>query len=133
MQAEQDRAGAFVAIEDRPASMLELASRRAPGTDDPHGPTAELVSIVLRDSAKLQEEDARYAAGRGFSKHRRPKPLYDLDDVERTLPLFTVVDFDTEVDVADGISARLPTAGHILGSTSPVVTVNGALPWGREG
>jgi len=88
--------------------------------------TAALAEIVLRDSAKLQEEDARYAAGRGFSKHRRPKPLYDIDDVERTLPLFTVVDFDTEVAVADGISARLPTAGHILGSTSPVVTVNGA-------
>jgi metallo-beta-lactamase family protein len=86
--------------------------------------TAALAEIVLRDSAKLQMEDAKYAASRGFSKHRPPKPLYDGDDVERTLPLFTVVDFDTEVPVADGIVARLQPAGHILGSTSPVITAH---------
>lgn len=83
--------------------------------------TALLAEIVLRDSAKLQEEDAKYAASRGFSKHRRPKPLYDADDVERTLPLFTITEFDSEVEVADGITARLRPAGHILGSTSPVI------------
>jgi len=87
--------------------------------------TAALAEIVLRDSAKLQEEDAKYAASRGFSKHRPPKPLYDADDVERTLPLFTVVDFDTEVPLAGGLSARLPVAGHILGSTSPVISAEG--------
>jgi metallo-beta-lactamase family protein len=88
--------------------------------------TAALAEIVLRDSAKLQEEDARYAARRGFSKHRKPKPLYDTDDVERTLPLFRVIDFDTEVEATAGISVRLPTAGHILGSTSPVLTAGRA-------
>jgi metallo-beta-lactamase family protein len=82
--------------------------------------TAALAEIVLRDSAKLQEEDARYAAERGFSRHQRPKPLYDADDVERTLPLFRIVDFDTEVAVGD-VPVRLPPAGHILGSTSPAV------------
>ncbi len=88
------------------------------------GDTAALAEIVLRDSAKLQEEDAKYAAAKGFSKHRPPKPLYDADDVERTLPLFTVVDFDTEVPFAPGLAVRLPTAGHILGSTSPVVSAD---------
>lgn len=87
--------------------------------------TAALTEIVLRDSAKLQEEDARYAASRGFSKHRNPKPLYDSDDVERTLPLMKVVEFDTEVAAAEGISVRLPHAGHILGSTSPVIATAG--------
>ncbi len=87
--------------------------------------TAALAEIVLRDSAKLQEEDAKYAASRGFSKHRPPKPLYDADDVERTLPLLTVVDFDTEVPLAGGLIARLPAAGHILGSTSPVISAEG--------
>lgn len=82
--------------------------------------TAALAEIVLRDSAKLQEEDAKYAASRGFSAHAHPKPLYDADDVERTLPLFRAVDFDTEVAVGD-VPVRLPRAGHILGSASPVV------------
>ncbi|HQR81172.1 MAG TPA: MBL fold metallo-hydrolase [Actinomycetota bacterium] len=83
--------------------------------------TAALAEIVLRDSAKLQEEDAKYAASRGYSKHRTPKPLYDADDVERTLPLFSVTEFGAEVEVAEGITARLQPAGHILGSTSPVI------------
>lgn len=82
--------------------------------------TAALAEIVLRDSAKLQEEDAKYAAARGTSKHAHPKPLYDADDVERTLPLFQTVEFDTEVAVGD-VPVRLRRAGHILGSASPVV------------
>lgn len=82
--------------------------------------TAQLAEIVLRDSAKLQEEDAKYAAGRGFSKHSHPKPLYDIDDVERTLPLFRVVDFDETVMVG-ALPVRLGIAGHILGSASPQV------------
>ncbi len=87
--------------------------------------TAALAEIVLRDSAKLQEEDARYAASRGFSKHRTPKPLYDSDDVERTLPLFRIVDLDADVSATTEISVHLRPAGHILGSTSPVVSASG--------
>lgn len=82
--------------------------------------TAALAEIVLRDSAKLQEEDAKYAASRGFSRHSHPKPLYDVDDVERTLPLFRVLAFDQEAVVGD-IPVRLGRAGHILGSASPKV------------
>ncbi len=85
--------------------------------------TAALAEIVLRDSAKLQMEDAKYASSRGYSKHRSPKPLYNADDVERTLPLIRIVEFDTPEAVADRILVRLPPAGHILGSTSPVLSV----------
>lgn len=74
--------------------------------------TAALAEIVLRDSAKLQMEDARYASARGFSKHRSPKPLYTADDVERTLPLIRVVDFDTEVPAADAMSAAPARRSH---------------------
>lgn len=87
--------------------------------------TAALAEIVLRDSAKLQMEDAKYAASRGYSKHRPPKPLYDADDVERTLPLFRIVEFDTPVPLGGGVTVRLPAAGHILGSASPVLTADG--------
>jgi metallo-beta-lactamase family protein len=53
--------------------------------------TAELATIVLRDSAHLQQEDAAYANDAGFSKHRPALPLYDAADVEKTLPLFAPV------------------------------------------
>ncbi len=80
--------------------------------------TADLAELVLRDSAKLQEEDAAYAAGKGFSKHVPPKPLYDGADVERLLPLFSRVPFGASTEVAGGVHAVLQPAGHILGSSS---------------
>lgn len=80
--------------------------------------TAELAAIVLRDSAHLQQEDARYANSEGFSKHRPALPLYDDLDVTRTLELFVPVELDHAVDLAPGVSATLRSAGHILGSAT---------------
>jgi metallo-beta-lactamase family protein len=80
--------------------------------------TARLAEVVLRDSAKLQEEDAQYAARSGFSKHAQPRPLYDRADVERTLPLMQPVEFDTAVDLTSDLELRMRPAGHILGSAS---------------
>jgi metallo-beta-lactamase family protein len=80
--------------------------------------TARLAELVLRDSAKLQEEDAAYAASKGFSKHENPKPLYDGRDVDRVLPLFEPADFDEELVLGTNLTTRLRPAGHILGSAS---------------
>ncbi len=80
--------------------------------------TAALAELVLRDSAKLQEEDASYAARKGFSKHARPKPLYDTGDVERVLGKMIAVDFDEEHLVGADLAVRLRPAGHILGSAT---------------
>ena len=80
--------------------------------------TAALTELILRDSAKLQEEDAAYAAAKGFSKHDKPKPLYDGADVERLLAQLEVVDFDEERVIGADLAVRLRPAGHILGSAS---------------
>ncbi|GAA4381857.1 MBL fold metallo-hydrolase [Nocardioides caricicola] len=87
--------------------------------------TAELVEIVLRDSAHLQEEDARLANERGYSKHRPALPLYDLGDVERTLPLLAPVAYESRVDLAPDITGLLTPAGHILGSSCALLDVAG--------
>jgi metallo-beta-lactamase family protein len=87
--------------------------------------TAELAALVLHDSARLQEEDAEYAAAKGFSKHARPKPLYDTDDVDRLLPLFRSVEFYERSTVAEGVDVVLQPAGHILGSSSVLVDAGG--------
>src|SRR5690606_5979180 len=52
------------------------------------GPTAELCELILRDSAKLQEEDAYRANRHGYTKHRPAKPLYTEADVEKALKQF---------------------------------------------
>lgn len=87
--------------------------------------TAELAAIVLRDSAHLQQEDARYANLEGFSKHSPALPLYDDHDVARALELFVPADLEQPVHLAPGITATLRTAGHILGSATITVQAGG--------
>jgi metallo-beta-lactamase family protein len=87
--------------------------------------TAELVAIVLRDSAHLQEEDAAYANQEGFSRHRPALPLYDREDVERTLPLIAPADYLERRVLARGIAVTLRPAGHILGSSTALLEVDG--------
>src|SRR5690606_19964895 len=82
----------------------------------PH--TRDLAYIVLRDAVFLQERDAEDARLEGWSKHAHPKPLYDSQDVERTLPLLSPVDWDRDLHLDAGISARWTRAGPILGSAS---------------
>jgi len=80
--------------------------------------TADLAEIVLRDSARIQVEDAEFAKKKGYSRHRDPQPLYDEADAEGVVTLFREVSFDKPVDVVDGVVARFYPAGHILGSAS---------------
>ena len=80
--------------------------------------TAALADIVLRDSANLQEQDARDAAQGGYSKHAQPEPLYTIKDVNKTMNLFRPVEFGAGLDLGAGTSATFYRAGHILGSAS---------------
>ncbi|MEI2778206.1 MAG: MBL fold metallo-hydrolase [Tetrasphaera sp.] len=84
--------------------------------------TRDLAAIVLRDAGFLAEREARDAAAGGWSKHNPPLPIYTPEDVERTIPLLTPVDFDREADLGDGIGVLFTRAGHILGSASVTVT-----------
>ena len=79
--------------------------------------TNELVRIVLPDSAHLQEEEARHANEEGYSKHSPALPLYDTEDVARTLPLLTDLPRGVHQELAPGIAVTLRRAGHILGSS----------------
>lgn len=81
-----------------------------------HG-TAELIRILLKDSAKIQEEDARYANKKGFSKHKPALPLYTSQDVLRTLKHVTRHPFKKMFKLSHEIEARFHYAGHILGAS----------------
>ena len=78
--------------------------------------TADLSAIMLRDSAHLQEEDARYANKRGFSKHRPALPLYTAADAENALRLFQPVHYGEDIHLGDDLRIKFKDAGHILGS-----------------
>jgi len=79
--------------------------------------TADLLGILLHDSAKCQEEDAFYANRKGYSKHRPALPLYDDRDVDRAMRLIKPVPRDTWFDPARGVRCRFHDAGHMLGSS----------------
>ena len=87
--------------------------------------TGELAAIVLRDSAHLQEEDAAYANAVGFSRHRPALPLYDEGDVLKMLTQFRPVPYGERVRIAEGMHVTLQPAGHILGSASALLEVDG--------
>lgn len=85
--------------------------------------TCDLCKILLPDAAHLQEEQARFANERGFSKHHPAEPLYTSQDAEAAIALLDGVAFDSPVEVADGVVARFVPAGHILGSASVHLTI----------
>lgn len=79
--------------------------------------TADLCAVMLRDSAHIQEKDAEFVNKKHAKKHLPPvEPLYTQEDADATIPLFVGVDYSTEFDVTEGITARFEDAGHILGS-----------------
>jgi len=82
--------------------------------------SADLAEVLLRDSAEIQAEDAAFKRKRHRKEHRKGKypvrPLYTLQDVNRTVRLFEPIDYDTPVAIGDGLSAVFRDAGHILGS-----------------
>ncbi|MFI5140979.1 MAG: MBL fold metallo-hydrolase RNA specificity domain-containing protein [Bacteroidia bacterium] len=80
-------------------------------------PTLDIAEIVLKDTAKIQEEEAERANKHHYSKHKPAKALYNVKDAERTFPHFSVVKPNEWIDFGNDIKARFQTNGHIIGST----------------
>ena len=89
-------------------------------------PTRGLTSLVLRDSAKLQEEEASFARRKGFSRHDDPQPLYRDEDARQVLKQIQRVAFDEAFEPLPGVSVRLRRAGHLLGAASVELAAKGS-------
>jgi metallo-beta-lactamase family protein len=88
--------------------------------------TAELLGVVLPDAAHLQEEDAERANRRGYTKHRPALPLYTLEDAHAALRLVQPHRYGEPFAAAQGVTALLRPAGHILGSATVELQLGGA-------
>lgn len=88
-------------------------------------PTLEIAKIILNDSAKIQEQEAERANQQGYSKHHPAEPLYNLKDVEQTIPHFKSVPQAQWIPLFDGIKVRFKYVGHILGATFIELEVKG--------
>ena len=86
------------------------------------GGTADLCKLVLPDAAHIQEEDAKFANKRGFSKHHPALPLYTEEDAAEALSRLKPCPFNTKVSVGSGMEVEFINAGHLLGSSYVLAT-----------
>jgi metallo-beta-lactamase family protein len=88
------------------------------------GATVDLTEIILKDSAKLQEQDAvRTNRKRERAGQSPVEPLYGPENVEPLRELAREISWHVSTEVAPGIRVRSFEAGHLLGSASLEVTV----------
>jgi metallo-beta-lactamase family protein len=78
--------------------------------------TADLCRIMLPDSGRLAEDDAREANRYGYTKHAPALPLFTEDDAFQTLTHLQPVGYDRPVPVTGAITLSFADAGHLLGS-----------------
>ena len=83
-------------------------------------PTCDLCSIMLRDCAHIQMQEAEW-------KNRKAKrsagneviePLYSMEDADGAIRRLVPCDYDSEVTVCDNVKIRFTDIGHLLGSSS---------------
>jgi metallo-beta-lactamase family protein len=91
-------------------------------------PSADLAEIIMLDSAKIQQEDAKYKKKRHAKQGKKSKygyePLYTTEDAQNAVNLIEPVAFHEPVSLGDGITATFHESGHILGSAFIEITVN---------
>jgi metallo-beta-lactamase family protein len=100
---------------------LVAAGYRGPVYTD--AATHELCNLLLPDSAHLQEEDAQFAARKGYSSHKQPLPLYTVAQAQQALARFQEIPREDVFKISPEFSVRTHDAGHILGSTWLELTI----------
>jgi metallo-beta-lactamase family protein len=85
--------------------------------------TIELAALLLKDSAHLQEEDAERARVKGYSRHPNPQPLYTAQDVDPVFRSMRSMPRSGGFDISPEFHIESYDAGHILGSSSLVLTI----------
>lgn len=80
-------------------------------------PSLAIASIILRDSAKIQEEDAERANKEEFSSHSPALPFYNIEQAEKAISLFEKIEPKDWVQLSENIKIRFRRNGHIIGAT----------------
>jgi metallo-beta-lactamase family protein len=86
--------------------------------------TIELTTLLLKDSAHLQEEDTLHAQIHKDSRHADPQPLYTSEDVDPALKLIKSMPRSGTFDISPEFRVTSFDAGHILGSSSLELTIS---------
>jgi metallo-beta-lactamase family protein len=87
--------------------------------------TEDLARVMLPDSGHLQEEEAAYHNARGTSKHTPALPLYTAEEGARAAEAVRGLEYHEPIRLLPGLQATFRRAGHILGSASILVELEG--------
>ena len=102
-----------------------------------HGPifctpaTADVASVMLHDSAHIQEEDARYLNRKQPPGSPKIQPLYDIDHVTAVVKRFETLPYGQWHDLSKDFRLRFQDAGHILGSAITEMEIREKGDWKR--
>jgi metallo-beta-lactamase family protein len=87
--------------------------------------TIDIICVILKDSLHVQENELLRINRRRARKGEPPlEPDYTAEDVENTFKLLIPIQYNTYVDIAPTIKARVKEAGHLLGSACIELTVH---------
>ena len=79
--------------------------------------TKELVSVLLEDSAEIQEDDIKYENKRRAAEGQPYLiPLYTVEDAKNAQQQFATIEYNQWFDVIEDVQAMFTDAGHIIGS-----------------
>lgn len=82
-------------------------------------PTADLLSFMLLDSARIQKSNAERQSRKNIRRGLEPvEPTYEEKDARKTLELLKPIEMMEWIQPAKDIQAKFWNAGHILGSAS---------------
>ncbi|OBX27225.1 metallo-beta-lactamase family protein [Gelidibacter algens] len=87
-------------------------------------PTLAIAEIILRDSAKIHEEEAEKANDEKYTKHSPALPFYTVAEAEKTILLFQAEAEDQWISLSEHILYRFQYNGHILGATFIELDIN---------
>lgn len=91
------------------------------------GATIDLCSVMLPDSAHIQEMEVEQLNRRNVRRGRQTVvPIYTQEDAAACMTLFRPAQYHQWFTVADNIKARFWNAGHLLGSASVEIEINRA-------
>jgi metallo-beta-lactamase family protein len=88
-------------------------------------PTLAIAEIILKDSAKIHEEEAEKANKENYTKHNPALPFFTIKEAEETIKLFHVETKDKWIHLSEHISYRFQYNGHIIGATFIELDING--------
>lgn len=87
-------------------------------------PTLAIAEIILKDSAKIHEEEAKKANKENYTKHNPALPFYTAEEAKKTIQLFKVETEGKWITLSEHISYRFQYNGHIIGATFIELDIN---------